>query len=59
MTEAGDLAAVDGTWEVETAFTGPLRLAMGATLLRQGESWKISTLSLGPSPNAVKPAEER
>jgi hypothetical protein len=57
--EAGDLAAVDGTWEVETAFTGPLRLAMGATLLRQGELWEMVTLSLGPSPNVVKPAKER
>ncbi len=58
MIEAGDVAAIDGTWEVETAFTGPLRLAMGATLLRQGELWRIVTLSLGPSPTAVRPADQ-
>jgi hypothetical protein len=47
---AGNNAVITtvGDWEVESAFMGPMRLALTATLARQEGAWRLLSLSLGP-----------
>ena len=47
---AGNNAVITtvGDWEVESAFMGPMRLALTATLARQDGAWRLVSLSLGP-----------
>lgn len=43
-----DMVTLFGTWDTASPFTGPMHMGMTAIILRDGDSWRLAALTVGP-----------
>ncbi len=45
---ADGLVMAFGTWDTSSPFTGPMHMGMTALMARDGDSWRLASLTVGP-----------